>query len=198
MAGKEMNIDVQAYLNAVKSEADLVITTIRHKGAKRFGKAFGLSGFLIAAAYFGVYKPPQDKISRLTMQIETAKAMSESSAAYQEVRGQLMGSYGSLPHLKDQQQWLSNSMIDSLRADNLTPELFRPVVETETSGIVFQTSTVQLTVKFNDIYNWLLRVEGAQPMMHVSNLEISKKPDMIGMNVVSASVMTAIPKKRFE
>lgn len=198
MAAKEISIDFQAYLNAVKSEADLLITTIRHKGAKRFQKAFAISGVLIAAAYFGIYKPPQDKISRLTMQIETAKAMSESSAAYQDVRTQLMGSYGSLPHLKDQQQWLSNSMIDSLRADNLTPEMFRPVIETETSGIVFQTSTVQLTVKFNDIYNWLQRVESAKPMMHVSNLDISKKPDMIGMNVVSASVMTAIPKKRFE
>lgn len=198
MAGKEINIDVQVYLNVVKAEADLLITTIRHKGAKRFQKAFMISGLLIAAAYFGIYKPPQDKISRLTMQIETAKAMSQSSSAYQEIRTQLVGSYGSLPHVKDQQQWLSNAMIDSLRVDNLTPERFPPIIETEASGIVFQTSSVELTVKFSDIYNWLLRVESAKPMMHVSNLEVTKKPDMIGMNVVSASVMTAIPKKRFE
>ncbi|MDD5305305.1 MAG: hypothetical protein PHS14_19585 [Elusimicrobia bacterium] len=195
MAGKQ--IDLNVYLNAVKAEADLVVTTVRHKGAKRFGKAFGMAGLMIAAAYFGVYKPPQDKISQLTAQIDAAKAMSESSAAYQEVRNQLAGSYGTLPLLKDQQQWLSNAMIDSLRADNLIPELFRPVVETESSGIIFQTSTVQLTLKFNDIYAWLLRLESATPLMHVGSLEIAKKPDMIGMNSVSASVMTAIPKKRF-
>ena len=195
MAGKD--IDLNVYLNVVKAEADLVLTTIRHKGAKRFGKAFGMAGLMIAAAYFGVYKPPQDKISRLTAQIEMARAMSQSSAAYKEVRDQLAGSYGTLPLLKDQQQWLSNAMIDSLRADNLTPELFRPVVETEASGLIFQTSTVQLTIRFNDIYTWLMRLEGATPLMHVSSLEIAKKPDLIGWNAVSASVMTAIPKKRF-
>lgn len=196
MAGKE--IDLTVYLNAVKAEAGLVVTTIRHKGAKRFGKAFAMGGGLIAAAYFGIYKPPQDKISRLTAQIETARAMSQSSAAYQDIRTQLMGSYGSLPLLKDQQQWLSNAMIDSLRADNLTPELFRPVIETETSGLILQTSTVQLTIRFSDVYAWLQRIESATPMMHVSSLEITKKQDMIGMNVVAASVMTAIPKKRFD
>ncbi|MDP3543830.1 MAG: hypothetical protein Q8T11_15285 [Elusimicrobiota bacterium] len=195
MAGK--NIDLNVYLNAVKSEADLVLGTIRHKGAKRFGKAFGISAFMVAAAYFGVYKPPQDKISRLTEKIEAARAMSQSSAAYKEVRDQLAGSYGSLPHLKDQQQWLSNAMIDSMRADNLTPEMFRPVVETEASGLIYQTSSVQLSVRFNDVYTWLLRLEGATPMMHVSQLEITKKPEMLGWNIVSASVMTAIPKKRF-
>lgn len=195
MAGKD--IDLNVYLDRVKGEADLVLTTIRHKGAKRFGKAFGMSAFMIAAAYFGVYKPPQNKISRLTARIEAARAMSQSSTAYKEVRDQLVGSYGSLPHLKDQQQWLSNAMIDSMRADNLTPEVFRPVVENEISGLIFQTSSVQLTVRFNDIYTWLLRLEGATPMMHVSNLDIAKKPDMLGWNVVSASVMTAIPKKRF-
>jgi hypothetical protein len=195
MAGKE--IDLNVYLNLVKAEGELVLNTIRQRGGKRFGKAFGMAGAMIAAAYFGVYKPPQDKISRLTEQIEAARAMSQSSAAYKDVRDQLAGSYGTLPLLKDQQQWLSNAMIESLRADNLTPEMFRPVMENEQSGLIFQTSTVQLTIGFDQIYHWLIRLEGAKPMMHVSNLEIVKKQDMIGMNVVSASVMTAIPKKRF-
>ncbi len=195
MAGKE--IDLNVYLNVVKAEFELLSTTIRDKGAKRFGKAFGMAGLLIAAAYFGIYQPPQKKISRLQKEIDTARAMSESGTAYQDLRLQLAGSYGSLPLLKDQQQWLSNAMIDSLRADGLTPEMFRPVVETEASGLIFQTSTVQLTIRFSDIYAWLIRLEGASPLMHVSNLEVAKKVDMIGWNSVSASVMTAIPKKRF-
>jgi len=195
MAGKE--IDVMAMLGPVKTEAELVIATVRLRGAKRFGKAFGIAGALVALAYFLVYKPPQDKISRLQKEIDTARAMSESGTAYQDLRTQLASSYGILPHMKDQQQWLSNAMIDSLRADNLTPELFRPVVETESTGLIFQTSTVQLTIKFGDLYSWLMRLEGATPLMHISTLDIAKKNDMLGWNVVSASVMTAIPKKRY-
>jgi type II secretory pathway component PulM len=195
MAGKD--IDLNAYLAPVKAEGELVLNTLRQRGGKRFGKAFGMAALMIAAAYFGVYKPPQDKISRLTAKIDAARAMSQSSAAYKDVRDQLSGSYGSLPLLKDQSQWLSNAMIDSLRADNITPETFRPVIETEVSGLIFQTSTVQLTISFNEVYTWLMRLESAKPMMHVSSLEVSKKQDLLGKNLVSASVMTAIPKKRF-
>ncbi len=196
MAGKA--IDLQIYLNAAKAEADLLRATIREKGLKRFGRAFAMSAFMIAAAYFGVYKPPQKKISRLTREIEAARAMSESGAAYQDLRGQLAGSYRTLPHLKERQQWLSNAMIDSLRADGLIPENFQPVTETEASGLILQTSSVQLALKFNDLYLWLQRLEGAAPLMHLSHLEVLKSPDMLGRNSVSASVMTAIPQKRFD
>ena len=197
MADAKQQLDLNVYFGKVKAEAELLLTTIRDKGVKRFGKAFGMGAVLVAAAYFAVYKPPQNKISRLQREIDAARAMSESGAAYQDLRNQLAGSYGTLPHLTDQKQWLSNAMIDSLRADGLTPENFRPVVETEASGLIFQTSTVVLTIKFTDVYAWLLRLEGATPLMHVSNLEIGKKSDMVGFNMVNASVMTAIPKKRF-
>jgi len=195
MAGKD--IDLTIYLNAITSEANLLLATIREKGGKRFGKAFGMAGAMIAIAYFGIYNPPQKKISRLQKEIDAAQAMSTSGASYRELRDQLVASYGTLPQVKDQQQWLSNAMIDSLRADSLLPDSFRPVFETEGSGLIFQTSTVQLSAKFNDIYVWLMRLESATPLMHVSLLDIAKKPDMIGVNSVSASVMTAIPKKRF-
>jgi len=191
------DIDLSVYLAVVKAEAYLLLNTINDKGAKRFGKAFGLAALMIAGAYFGVYLPPQKKISRLQKEIDAARAMSEAGTAYQELRTQLMGSYGTLPHLKDQQQWLSNAMIDSLRADGLTPETFRPVTEIEASGLIFQTSYVQLSLKFSDVYAWLVRLEGATPLMHVSNIDIQKKSDMIGWNSVAASVMTAIPRKRF-
>lgn len=196
MAGKD--IDLSIYLNAITSEANLLLATIREKGTKRFQRAFAMSGVMIAVAYFGIYNPPQKKISRLTREIEGARAMSTSGASYRELRDLLASSYGTLPQAKDQQQWLSNAMIDSLRADSLVPESFRPVFETEASGLIFQTSTVQLSVRFNEVYIWLMRLESASPLMHVSLLDVSKKPDMIGVNSVSASVMTAIPKKRFD
>lgn len=190
-------IDPQVYINAIKSEFDIVSSTIRDKGAKRFGKAAGIGAAFVFAAYYFVYLPPQSKISRLSKEIDAARAMSEAGSKYQDLRNTLAGSYGGLPLLKDQAQWLNNAVIDSLRADGLTPETYRPVVETESSGLIFQTSTVQLTTKFNDVYAWLLRLESAKPLMHVSVLEVSKKSDMLGMNTVSASIMTAIPKKRF-
>ncbi len=195
MAGKD--IDLSPYLRAARIEADLVLMTIRDKGMKRFGKVFALSAFFISAAYFGVYLPPQNKISRLQREIDAARALSDVSAKYLDLRDQLAVVYGTLPQLKDQQQWLSNAMIESLQAENLTPEMFQPVVESESSGLIFQTSTVQLELKFNDLYRWLLRLESAKHLMHVYTLDVAKTATLPGLNIVSASVMTAIPKKRF-
>ncbi|PIR18872.1 MAG: hypothetical protein COV48_05105 [Elusimicrobia bacterium CG11_big_fil_rev_8_21_14_0_20_64_6] len=197
MAGKD--IDIQVYLNAVKTEAQLVVATVKDKGGKRFGKAFGMSAVMIVVAYFGIYNPPQSKISRLNKEIETARTMSESGATYKDIRGQLMGSYGDLPLMKDRQQWLSNAVIDSLRAEDLTPEMFRPVVETEADGLIFQTSAVQISLKFDEVYRWIQRLEGATPLMHVELIEISKKSSGApGVNTVSASIVTTIPKMRYE
>ena len=190
-------IDLSVYIKAIKSEIDLVVTTIRDKGAKRFGRALGVAAAAVFAAYWFIYTPPQSKIARLGKEIEAARAMSQSAVRYRELRDLLVGSYGSLPFLKDQQQWLSNAMIDSLRADGLTPDSLRPVVENEVNGLVFQTSSVVMSLKFNDTYAWLLRLESARPLMHVGLLEVTKKDDMIGINIISCSVMTAIPKTRY-
>lgn len=191
------DIDLSVYTKVIKSEIDLVITTVKDKGAKRFGKAFGIGAAFVFVAYWFIYTPPQSKIAHLGKEIEAARAMSESAVRYRELRDLLMGSYGSLPFLKDQQQWLSNAMIDSLRADGLTPESLRPVVEIETNGLIFQTSAVVMSLRFNDTYAWLLRLESARPLMHVGSLEVTKKEDMIGINIISASVMTAIPRTRY-
>lgn len=197
-APKPGGVDLDKYIAIVKSEVDLVMATMRDKGSKRFGKAFGIAGAFVFLAYWFVYKPPQAKIARLSREIEAASAMSASAVTYKDLRDQLAGSYGSLPQLKDQSQWLSNAMIDSLRVDNQTPETFRPVTEMEVSGLIFQTSAVTLTLRFNDLYAWLLRLESAKPLMHVSALDVTKKTDVMGYNSVACSVKTVIPKKRFQ
>ena len=190
--------DVEVFAKHAKARFEQMVATIRDKGAKRFLNAIGIAAAFVFAAYWFVYTPPQNKIARLDKEIDAARAMSQSGARYRDLRDQLAGSYGSLPFLKDQQQWLSNAMMDSLRADNLTPESFRPVSESESSGLIFQTSTVILSLRFNEIYSWLLRLESAKPLMHIGVLEITKRPDMIGMNGVSCSVVTAIPRKRYD
>lgn len=190
-------IDPQVVIAAVRSEVETLYNTLKDKGAKRFGRAFGIAGIMVAAAYMGVYLPPQKKIARLAREIEKAKAMSESGGQYKDLRDQLATVYSALPQMKDREQWLSNAMIDSLRADNLTPDSFKPISESEMSGLIFQNSSVVLTIKFDELYAWLIRLEGAKPMMHVQAIDIQKRPDQIGVNGVNCEVTTVIPKQRY-
>lgn len=188
---------LKAYYDVVIREISIVAGALKEKGGKRFGRAFGVAGFLIFAAYAGVYMPPQKKSERLQSEIDRARIIAGYGAQYKDLREQLSVGYSRLPALADREQWLSNSVRDSLNAGNLVTEDFKPVREEEVNGLVFQHSAIAMTSKFAEFYDWLLRLESAKPMMHVETLELSKKMDKVGLNTVECSVETVIPKRSF-
>ncbi len=182
---------------AIGDEIRTVVGTLKEKGAKRFGRAFGVAGFLVAAAYFGVYLPPQKKSARLQSEIDRAKALADEGAKYKALRDQVNAASAGLPSPSDREQWLSNSVRNSLLAGGLEPENFTPVKESEANGLVFQTSSVALTLRFSEFFDWLLRVENAKPFMHMDSVELVKKSDKIGYNMATFTISTVIPKRRF-
>jgi hypothetical protein len=191
------NFDFNVYLKAVTEEINTVIGTLKEKGAERFGRAIGGAVFIVFAAYVGVYLPPQKKASRLQAQIDHAKQMADYGTQFKDLRDQLNGAYNGLPALTDREQWLSNSVRDSLLVGGLEPENFTPVKESELNGLIFQTSSVALTVRFSEFYDWLLRIENAKPLMHMNSVDLSKKADKLGYNGATCDITTVIPKMRF-
>lgn len=186
----------QPYINALKGEADVVLSTLRDRGAKRFSKVFIFAGAMIAGSYMLLLKPPQAKLSRLQAEINKAKTLSDYGAQYKELRDQLSAAYAALPATKDRDQWLSNAMLDSLRAEGLLADNFKPVTEMETAGLIFQTGSTQATLEFPKFFSWLARVESAKPMMHVQSFNIDKRPENPGLNTMTCEVLTVIPKRR--
>lgn len=191
------NIDLKPYVAALQGEFDMLVSTMREKGAKRFGKALAISSVLVFASYAGLYAPPRKKSARLQSEIDAARKLSEFGTQYKDLRDQLAASYAQLPTLADKEMFLSNAVIDSLKAEGLTPENFQPVREQEQTGLVFQSCSIAMPVKFNEFYSWLLRLESAKPLMHLQTVDLMKKTDVIGQNSVQADITTVIPKKRF-
>ncbi|MEK7383058.1 MAG: hypothetical protein AAB262_07205, partial [Elusimicrobiota bacterium] len=139
-------IDVKPYAEAVIREISIVSGTLKEKGSRRFARTFLLAGFMVFAAYAGVYNPPQKKSARLAAEIKRAKMMSSYSNQYKDLRERLASAYINLPATAEREQWLSNSLRDSLSAGSLVPEDFRPVREEVVSGLVFQTSTISISL----------------------------------------------------
>jgi type II secretory pathway component PulM len=191
------NIDLKPYADAAKAELEMVMATVKEKGSKRFGKAFGIAGIMVFLAYAGVYAPPKKKAARLQSEIDAARKLSEFGARYKDLRDQLAAIYVQLPDTKDREMFLSNAVIDSLKAEGLAPETFAPVREQEAAGLVFQTSNIAMPVRFGEFYSWLVRLETAKPLMHLQNVELSKKTDLLGINTATAEIGTVIPKRRF-
>ena len=192
-----LKIDLTVYTAAVRDEINVVAGALKEKGAKRFGRALGAAAFFVFGAYVCVYLPPQQKSARLQSEIDRAKMLADYGVQYKGLRDQLDWAYAGLPSLADREQWLSNSVRDSLLVGGLEPENFTPVSEKELNGLIFQTSNVALTLKFSEFFDWLLRVENAKPLMHVNTVELSKKINRISYNTATCSIATVIPKKRF-
>lgn len=190
-------IDLKPYAEAVLQEFNVVQGTLREKGAKRFGRAFVAAGFLMVGAYFLVYMPPQKKSARLQAEIDRAKTMADLGTQFKDLRDQLNAAYTGMPQINDREQWLSNSVRDSLSVAGLVTEDFKPVREQELNGLIFQVSSVSLTLRFSEFFDWLLRMESAKPLMHLQSLELGKKREHVGFNAVACDIATVIPKKRF-
>lgn len=190
-------IDPNVYVAAISEEINIVVGTLKEKGAERFGRAIGGAVFIVFAAYVGIYMPPQKKSARLQAQIDHAKQLADYGVQFKDLRDQLNGAYNGMPALTDREQWLSNSVRDSLLVGGLEPENFTPVKESELNGLVFQTASVAMTVRFSEFFDWVLRVENAKPLMHVNSIDLVKKADKIGYNAATCDISTVIPKKRF-
>jgi hypothetical protein len=191
------NIDLNAYVAVISEEVSIVVGTLKEKGAKRFGRALGGAAFFVFAAYMGLYMPPQRKSALLQAQIDKAKEMADYGMKFKDLRDQVNGAYAGLPSLADREQWLSNSVRDSLLIGSLEPENFTPVTESEINGLIFQTSSITLTLRFSEFFDWLLRLENAKPLMHMSSVDLMKIGDRIGYNKATCVVSTVIPAKRF-
>lgn len=192
------SIDLQPLITFIQAELNLVVSTLREKGAKRFAKPFAISAVLAMLAYIGLFVPMRKKNSRLQSEIDAARKLSEFATQYKDLRDQLAAGYAQLPSMQDKEQWLSNSVYDSLKAEGLTPENFQPVKEQEQAGLVFQASNITMPVRFGEFYSWLVRIESARPLMHLQAMDMAKKPDVMGLNSVQAEIATVIPKRRYD
>ncbi len=192
-----VQFDLNRLVNALQEEARLISFTLKDKGTARFTKAVGISAAVVAAAHFFVYTPPLKKLAKLDKKLAEAQATAQYADAYKELRERLKAIYSRLPDEKDRGQWLHSTVVETLRAEGLIADSIQPPSESEQSGLVFQTLSVQLTARFPDLVRWLARIEGTKPMIHVASLSVAKKsghPDQTDAAVV---LSTVIPKVRY-
>ena len=189
-------IDIRRHAEAVIYEVSTVLGVLNEKGRKRFGRTFLLSGFMIFAAYSGLYTPPQQKSELLGAEIKKAKTTFEYATQYKDLRDQLAAACLFLPSISEREQWLTNSVRDSLNAGGLVTDDFKPLREEENTGLIFQTSTVSVNLRFSEFYDWLLRLESAKPMMHLLSMNLTKKGSF-WYNAATFEIGTIVPKKRY-
>lgn len=186
--------DFSRLVGFVQSELAFVQTTIKDKGADRFARPLLLGGALVFFSYWFIYSPSIKKLAGLDRKLNTARATGEFADQYKEVRERLYALYGLLPGPSDPS--LTEAIVDSLKTQNIMADSLQPPVVTDSAGLLFQSVNVTMTLKFSELTAWLLRIEAAKPLLHVSRISIKKKQDALGKSEVTAVLTTVVPTVR--
>lgn len=180
----------------LQEEIKLTAATIKDRGSNRFSRAYALGLVMILFSYALVYRPPVKKIAALQKKIAEAQSTAQFAEQYKDLRLRLSAAYSQLPPMKDRDQWLTNTVVESMRSENLFADSIQPPSEAEQSGLVFQKVDVSVQLKFAQAVSWLNRLENTKPFLHVASFELAKKSDPLGSNGVSCSLGTVITARR--
>lgn len=190
-------MDLNPYVNAIKSELDTVSNTLKDKGRERFGRPLAIGAAVILGAYVAVYKPSQSALAAADSQVARAKTVAKYAQQYSDLHDELSSVLYTLPLQKDKETWLLNTVRDLLNSDGLVTDELQPPTEEDSNGLAFQTLTVSLShVKFNDVAKFVQQVESAKPFAAVTSLQIVKG-DLDQANV-TCEISTVIPLQRMD
>ena len=183
--------------NQLVDEIMMVRSTMQDKGWQRFIRPLVLGGIFLFGSYYLLYAPPVKKLAKLDGKIRVAMTTAKYADQYKELKLRLMAAYALMPAPKDRNGFLYSAILDSLKAENIVADGLQPPNERESNGLLFQEITITMTVKFSELYAWMARVENLKPMVHISSLQLTKKADPVGLNLVVCTLSTVIPKTRY-
>ncbi len=185
-----------AVLGAVQEEILIVSTTLKEKGAERFGRPLLFGAVAVLVSYMFVYKPSTKRAVELDQRIASAKAIAKYADQFSDLRDSLNGVYRKLPLAKDRQTYLLETTRDTLLADGLMTDSLQPPGEYDVAGLVYQRMPVQMSrLKFDLLVRWLQHIERDKPFVRVTELRVAKAAEP-GETRVTCDVSTVIPMKR--
>lgn len=188
--------DLNRMVAFLQSEVSFIQTTLKDKGSNRFSRPLALGAIIVLFSYWFIYSPPIKKLQGLNGRLRTARATAEYADQYKTIRERLFSLYELLPLPAGPS--LTETLVDSLKAESIVADSLQPPAVAESAGMIFQSVSVTMTLKFSELTTWLLRIEEAKPRLHVSSLSIKKKTDALGKNEVTAVLTMVIPKERFQ
>ncbi|MBI4377049.1 MAG: hypothetical protein HY549_11430 [Elusimicrobia bacterium] len=190
--------DALGRLEALQQEWRVANRTFRERGLKYFARPLVLGLAVVYFCYAFIYSIPVKKRFWLEGEIKVARQRSQFADTYQSLRGRLSEIYAKSPSGKERSNWLTQRLLESLKAEGVISDSILPPEELVQAGVVIQKVRVPATFRFDQLYNWLQRIERLQPAAHILSVDLNKNTNAPGMNTVICEVGTMIPLKRLD
>lgn len=193
MAAKITAQDAQRWGKFLQGELQVTRDALKDRGAKFFMRPLGMAGVLVFVAYNYVYLPPIARQKSVAAELSAAQATSQFSEEYQNLKSRLSGLYTKLPRTQDPQGWILNEVRKTLRESGIVPLSISPPNEMAKPEYRFVTIEVRFQASYDQIANWISRLERNPSLLFVREMALAKDPDPIGSNTVNASITTVVP-----
>ncbi len=184
---------VNNFLKAIQEEFTVVSATLKEKGYKRFQRALVVAFLALLAGYYLFYIPQGKKIARIQRKLDEARSLAQYTAQYKDLKERLNATVAQMPPMSSKDRWLTNTVLDTMKAENIMLDSIVPPEEVEQEGFVFQRITISVQLKFMELAAWLARVEGTKPVIRIGSIDVTKNDDPLGTNKVNCEVGTVIP-----
>ena len=188
-----MITDPQMLIRFVQDEIYLVLATLREKGAKRFQRPLLIAAAVVGGCYYLALRP-QREMRVLRGRLQTAQVIAQNAESFKQARLQLQQIYAVLPKAVNKDRFLTDAVVETLRAASLTSDSIQPPERSADSSLIYQKITVSIEAKFPEMMAWLARLEAYKPFLRVSSLDVTKSR-RLGYCTVSVVVSTIVPEK---
>ncbi len=186
---------LQEAIAAALSDAEIIVSALRERGLRRYARALALSGAILLASHQLAYVRGSSELARVRGSLESVRGASRYVDGYRELEARLKNFSESLPPAENPENWLLAAVRDSMKEEGILSTSLSPIARLEWNQFRIMTLTVTCRVGYPQLSSWISRMENSPKLLHVSKLNLRKDERESGINEVTISVASAVPKE---
>lgn len=140
-----------------------------------------------------------DKVNNYNGQMEAIRVQQTSEQEYMASKKKLLDLEPRFPDLADKNEWLISHIMDTFKAQKLTPSLDSAQKEDTTNGsYVVASLAVGVNTSFDNFANLLAALESKKEYVKLTQFDLAKEtePNNLGVNKITMTINTIFPKEK--
>ncbi len=189
-----------------QDELNQAVAGFKMKGWEHFKKVLGVAAALAFVGYALLYKATASQLNTVSRKVVTLREISKYAAEYKDLKTKVDGLKDHFPSETDRKDWLFNLILTSAKEQGIAIDAISSQKDEERPDLPFIKLSIDVQAKgtYEQVGNWLAKLEGTGKFTQVENLSLSKlgrggdSGEQLSMpsknNTVSLTLTTVIPR----
>ena len=186
--------EIERKIRHLQRDFSDTIFVLQNKGLKFFQRVWLAALLIVFVPYKFFYQMMNNEVASLEMRINTAKAAAKYAKTYNDAEENILAVKRRLPPPGQEDSWLSDAAISSLKKEGITPDSVSAVHQVKNEELIKQTISLNFRAKFPETFAWIYQIEHDRFLIHVDSLSIKK--DGLDENKVHCTLSTLMQSNK--